>query len=258
LSAPPRPEVSIVLPTYQESATILRVLGELRTSLRRAGVEAEVLVVDDASPDGTADLVAEHDPATRVIRRTHDRGLAPSVRDGIAAARAPVTVVMDSDFNHDPKLVPSLLKYLDDFELISGSRFAPGGGMYSRVRQTGSFVMNIIIRVVLQTQIQDNLAGFFAARTERLLELPRDAIFRGHGEYYFRLLYVWQRRGLSVLEIPVVYRSREGGGSKTPLLRTFVRYTAALLRFRLVARSVARRPPLQEPGIVESAAGAES
>jgi dolichol-phosphate mannosyltransferase len=226
----------VILPTYNEGASILRVLDEMRAVLDGMAIAWELLVVDDASPDGTADRVeAIHakDSRIRVLRRTGPRGLAVSLRDGLARAAGPIVVVMDADFNHDPQLVPRLVKYLEDFDLVSGSRFAAGGGMYSRSRQVGSFLMNILIRIVLQTQIQDNLSGFFAMRRSDLARLPGDRIFRGHGDYYFRLLFFAQRCGLRILEIPVVYRSREGGGSKTPLLRRAVRYSGELIRFRI-------------------------
>ncbi len=196
----------------------------------------EVIVVDDASPDGTADLVERRfgrREDVRIARRKGPRGLAVSIRDGLDLAVADDVVVMDSDFNHDPQVLPTLVKYLDDWDLVSGSRFAPGGGMYSRTRQAGSFAMNLFARVVLQTQIQDNLSGYFAARREHLDALPRTRIYWGYGDYYFRLLFHLQRQGARVLEIPVVYRSREGGGSKTPLLRTALRYGFEILRLRL-------------------------
>jgi glycosyltransferase involved in cell wall biosynthesis len=228
--------VSVVLPTYNERESILRFLAELGVVLDGMKGPWEILVLDDASPDGTGALVETAygaDTGVRVVRRRGPRGLGFSIRDGLAAAAAPVVVVMDADFNHDPQVVPRLVKYLDDFDLVSGSRFAAGGGMYSRSRQAGSFLMNILIRVLLGTQIQDNLSGFFAARRVDLARLPAERIYWGHGDYYFRLLYHAQRRGLQVLEIPVVYRSREGGGSKTPLLRTATRYSSELVRFRI-------------------------
>jgi dolichol-phosphate mannosyltransferase len=228
--------VSVIVPTYNEAGSIVAFLGELLTVLEKHEIDHEVLVVDDASPDGTADLVESHFAGreqVRLLRRHGSRGLAVSIRDGLARAEGDVFVVMDSDFNHDPQVVPLLLKVLADFDLVSGSRFAPGGGMYSRWRQLGSFVMNLFVRVVLQTQIQDNLSGFFAVRRELLEPLPAARIFFGYGDYYFRLLYHAQRRGARILEVPVVYRSREGGGSKTPLLRTFLRYGFEVLRLRL-------------------------
>jgi dolichol-phosphate mannosyltransferase len=231
---PTRVAVSVVLPTYNEASSIVRLLEELRDVLERTGLRYEVFVMDDASPDGTADVVAERfsaDDWMHVIRRSGPRGLAAAIRQGLEAARGDVLVVMDADFNHDPQVLPRLIKYVTDFDLVSGSRFAPGGGMYSRTRQAGSFAMNLFARLVLQTQIQDNLSGYFAVRREQLETLPKDRIFWGYGDYYLRLLWYARRQGCRILEVPVVYRSREGGGSKTPLLRTAWRYGLEILRF---------------------------
>jgi len=232
----PPPDVSVIVPSYNEAGSIVPFLRELTAVLDEHKVDHEVLLVDDASPDGTADLVerAFHArPSLHVLRRRGPRGLAVSIRDGLARARGAAFLVMDSDFNHDPSVAPLLVKYLADFDLVSGSRFAPGGGMYSRSRQAGSFAMNLFARVVLQTQIQDLLSGYFAIRREALARIPAERVFWGYGDYYVRLLFHAQRRGVRVLEVPVVYRSREGGGSKTPLLRTALRYGAEILRLRL-------------------------
>lgn len=231
------PSVSVVVPTYNEAGSIVRFLRELIEVLGGARIGHEIVLVDDASPDGTADLVAREFRAAEqlvVLRRTGPRGLALSIRDGLARARGASVVVMDSDFNHDPRALPLMIKLLDDFDLVSGSRFAPGGGMYSGVRQVGSFLVNLFARVVLQTQIQDNLSGFFAIRRSCLERLPFDRVFWGYGDYYFRLLFYAQRCGTSILEVPVVYRSREGGGSKTRLLPTALRYGLEILRLRVV------------------------
>jgi dolichol-phosphate mannosyltransferase len=230
------PAVSIVLPTYNEAGSIVRLLREVLDVIDRERLDAELIVADDRSPDGTAALVRQAfagEARIRVIERAGERGLAFSIREGLAAARGQVLVVMDADFNHDPQILPALVRFTGDFGIVSGSRFAPGGGMYSQTRQAGSFIMNLFARLVLQTQIQDNLSGYFAIRREQYERLPHDRIFWGYGDYYFRLLWYARRLGISILEIPVVYRSREGGGSKTPLLRTALRYTWEIVAFRL-------------------------
>jgi dolichol-phosphate mannosyltransferase len=230
-------DISVVLATYNEASSILRLLSEVIEVLDRQALDYEILLVDDASPDGTAELVRTHFATfdrLQVVCRTGPRSLALSIREGLERARGAAVVVMDADFNHDPQVLPYLIKYLADFDLVSGSRFAPGGGMYSRTRQVGSFIMNLFIRIVLQTQIQDNLSGYFAMRRDQLDRLPKDRIFWGYGDYYFRLLSYAQGAGLRILEIPVVYRSREGGGSKTPLLRVPFRYAWQAVRFRVL------------------------
>jgi dolichol-phosphate mannosyltransferase len=227
----------VVLPTYNEAASIARFLAELLEVLETLELPFEVIVVDDASPDGTARAVADAFGAREELRlwvRRGERGLAASIRDGLARAKADALVVMDADFNHDPQVLPLLVRLLHDFDLVSGSRFSPGGGMYSRVRYLGSLAMNLFARALLQTQVQDNLSGYYAIRRSALEALPWDAIFHGYGDYYLRLLLHAQRRGLRIVEVPVVYRSREGGGSKTPLLRTGWRYAREILRLRLL------------------------
>ena len=107
--------------------------------------------------------------------------------------------------------------------------------MYSRVRWAGSWMMNLLIRGMLRTGMRDNLSGFFAARRSLLLALPRERIFHGYGDFYFRLLAMAERGGACLREIPVSYPPRIGGESKTPLLATAARYTWRLLRFALGA-----------------------
>ena len=234
--------VSVVLPTFNEAETICALVAELRATLDRHWPAYEILVVDDASPDGTADRIAAaygDGEAVRLVRRAPPHGLAVSIRDGIARARGEIVVVMDADFNHDPADVPRLLDALPSADLVGGSRFLPGGGMYSRTRQLGSGAMNVVIRAVVRTGIRDNLSGFFAVRRATLTALPLDAIFFGYGDYYFRLLWHARRHGLRVREIAVAYPPRRGGESKTPLVRTAFKYTAAALRFVLTRRAMA-------------------
>jgi len=243
----------VILPTYNEAGSIVRFLVELFDVLDRYAPSSEVLVIDDASPDGTADLIEKHfegESRATVVRRAGRRGLAFSIRDGLVRARGKRLVVMDSDFNHDPQMLPTLLESLAACDIASGSRFVPGGGMYSPTRQLGSLTMNAFIAAVLQTRIRDNLSGFFAIRSERIRPLLRDDVFHGYGDYYFRLLWWAGRLGYRVLETPVVYRSREGGGSKTPLLRTSFRYAWSVLRFRFSgSRSLgARLGKAAQPG----------
>jgi len=230
-------DVSIVIPTYNEAVCIVRLLNEVIEVLDAVGVRYEILVLDDQSPDGTADIVREHfraEERLQVVCRTGRRGLALSVREGLERASGDTLVVMDADFNHDPQVLPRLIRYATDFDLVSGSRFAPGGGMYSRTRHAGSFLMNLFIRIVLQTQVQDNLSGYFAIRRRQLLRLPAGRIFRGYGDYYFRLLWYAQQIGLRILEVPVIYRSREGGMSKTSLVGVLFRYSYQAVRFRVL------------------------
>lgn len=224
-----RPRLSVVLPTYNESGNIGPLIAAVREAARAAS-ELEILVVDDDSPDGTADVAARAGPAVRVIVRKGERGLAAAVRRGIEESSGEVVVVMDTDFNHQPEMIPQMVDFLRFYDLVTGSRFTVGGGMEERGRYRLSFLFNFFCRMLLGTKLQDHLSGFFAARRETILALDLDEIFAGYGDYFIRLLVESLARGSTILEVPVYYPARSHGESKTQFLRTLARYTRAVLR----------------------------
>jgi dolichol-phosphate mannosyltransferase len=232
--------VSVVLPTYNEREGIAELGAEIRGAARQAGLAVEVLVVDDASPDGTAahvEAVFAADPAVRVHVRRGERGLASAIHRGIREAHGDVVVIMDSDGNHDPALLPLMVRCADEFDVVIGSRYVLGGGMLtSRFRYWASYAFNILIRVVLGLRIHDNLSGFLAFRPTLLRGLEPEAVFYGYGDYAIRLLHHVVRRGGRVLEIPTVYRFRKGGESKTRFFAYFWTYLGSVLRLRLARR----------------------
>jgi dolichol-phosphate mannosyltransferase len=96
-----------------------------------------------------------------------------------------------------------------------------------------SLAYNWLLRIVLHTQVQDNLGGYFVMRREQVLELPLDEIFFGYGEYFFRLLYLAEQRGLRIVEVPAIYRVRTYGASKSSFLKMLVTYLSAAIYMRL-------------------------
>jgi dolichol-phosphate mannosyltransferase len=229
--------VSILVPTYQEADNIVPLIEAL---LAVAGERSEIIVIDDDSRDGTADRASERfaaDDRVRVIRRIGDRGLAWSIRCGVDAARGDVLVVMDADFNHDPAAVPLLLDRPDRVDLVVGSRFVPGGGMDDRLRHACSALFSAAAGALLGTGVRDNLSGFFAARAALVRSLPLDAIFYGYGDYFIRLLFHAARAQARIEEVPVHYRRRHAGRSKSHLAFMLARYSLEVLR---LARSGGR------------------
>ncbi|MGQ9501262.1 MAG: glycosyltransferase [Anaerolineae bacterium] len=233
---PPKAMASILLPTYNERDNIVELVQAIHQHLGEQGFNYEVIIVDDNSPDGTAEVVREafgSDSRVKLFVRQHERGLATALRYAAEQSSGEVLVFMDTDFNHDPAVIPQLIKFLEYYDVVIGSRFVMRGGMEDRVRYIFSFIYNLGLRFLFGTRVWDNLSGFFAIYRSRLFELDLDRIFYGYGDYFIRLLMVGWRRGWRMLEIPVFYRLRQRGHSKTQFLATFIQYTWAILKLRL-------------------------
>jgi len=227
-------KASIVLPTYKEKDNIVELISAIFAAMP-AGQDFEVVVVDDNSPDGTAEAVRAsfgNDPRVKLFVRTHERGLATALRYGAEKSSGDVLLFMDTDFNHDPAILPQMIKFLEYYDIIIGSRFVMAGGMEDKFRQFSSLLYNYAIRLLFGTPVHDNLSGFFSIKRDHLFALDLDQIYYGYGDYFIRLLMVAHKRGYKMLEVPVFYRLRMHGHSKTQFVSIFTQYTQALLTLR--------------------------
>lgn len=229
-------KTSIILPTYNERENIVELIQAIFATLEPEELAFEVVVVDDNSPDGTAAAVRdrfEGDARVQLYVRTEGRGLATALRYGIDHSSGEILVFMDTDFNHDPAIIPQMIRFLSYYDIIIGSRFVMAGGMEDRFRQYCSLVYNYGIRLLFRTPVHDNLSGFFSIYREKLESMNLDQIYYGYGDYFIRLLMVAHKRGYRMLEIPVFYRLRMHGHSKTQFLATLKQYSQALLILRI-------------------------
>jgi len=228
--------LSIILPTYNERESINALISEIYELLESHPYSFEIIVVDDNSPDATFAEATNHwkgNPRVRILLREDEKGLATAILHGILHSTGEKVVVMDTDFNHPPKLIPLLVKITDYFEIASCSRYVIGGGMEtSRFRYFGSKLFNKFIHYTLKMQTTDNLSGYYCFRREVLDGLPLERIFFGYGDYFIRFLYVMQRLKHPIIEIPVVYEDRLGGLSKTNLKAEFLHYFRSVLKIR--------------------------
>jgi dolichol-phosphate mannosyltransferase len=227
--------VSVILPTYNESGGIVELVQGVMQAIP-VGWTYEILVVDDSSPDGTYEVVRktfEGNPNVVPVLRTTNRGFAKSIRAGIEMAHGERIVVMDSDHTHDPAEIPRLIHVGEIYDLVSGSRFCAGGRMVDTAHYVISMLYNWLLRLLIRTQVQDNLGGYYTARRRALLRLPLDEIFFGYGDYYFRLLHFVQKAGMSIVEVPAEYLLRKQGQSKSNWARMIVTYTSGAIRLKL-------------------------
>lgn len=229
-------KASVILPTYNESGNIIKLIEEIKAELSSKRISHEVIVVDDDSPDKTGLLAQKYFskiPEVRVIVRKKERGLATAIRAGLEKAVGEVVVVMDTDFNHEPKVVPKLVEKCQKYDFVVGSRYIKGGGMANKTREELSMLFNIMVRIILGSPVHDNLSGFFAMKRIELEKLDLDKIFWGYGDYFIRLIYFAKNKGLSFAEVPSFYKDRQYGASKSQFLSMFRDYLVSTVNLRL-------------------------
>lgn len=230
-------KISIILPTYNEKENISDLIKILSLLLEREWPDFEIIVIDDNSPDGTGYLVAkEYANSAHVtcVIRDKERGLASALKTGILRSTGEIIILMDADFNHDPFKVTDMISLLDRYDVVSGSRYLPGGGMLSSpFRYWGSYFFNSFIRLTTGLVTTDNLSGFVAFRRNILGNLDLDEIFFGYGDYYIRFLCYLGKLNLNLVEIPVTYKMRCGGSSKTNLFSCLIKYTLAVMAIKI-------------------------
>jgi dolichol-phosphate mannosyltransferase len=236
--------VAVCLPTYNEAENVALMLDAVLGVFDENGIDGRILVIDDASPDGTAEIVEERartEPRVAVLRRAQKEGLGLAYRDGfrqVVDDGAETIVQMDCDFSHDPAVIPAMLDALGEADLVLGSRYVRGGGVvgWPLVRQAISKGGCLYARLVLGIPVRDLTGGFKAWRSgvvEYLLGRSIDA--RGYG-FQIQMTYEAILAGYRVREIPIVFRERLRGESKMSV--DVVREAALMVpRLRLAARS---------------------
>jgi dolichol-phosphate mannosyltransferase len=205
--------LSVIVPTYNERGGLPELLDRLNAAFDLAGLTAEVIVVDDGSPDGTADLaetLADRYPV-RVLRRPGKMGLASAVLDGLKLAQGDIIAVMDADLSHPPEALPPMVRAVEegDAELAVGSRYVKNGGMedWPWHRQLVSQVANKLTWGL--TPVHDATSGFFVVRRSAIEGVGLNPIgFKIGLEVLARARY--QR----CVEVPFIFTDRKHGFSK--------------------------------------------
>jgi dolichol-phosphate mannosyltransferase len=211
-------ELSIVVPTFKEAENIGELVARLDRSL--AGVEWEVIFVDDDSPDGTAERVralGRTHPRVRCIHRIGRRGLSSASIEGMLSSSAPFVAVMDGDLQHDEALLPRMLELLKngDLDVVVGSRYVEGGGLgqWDESRALLSRVATRMGRGLLRADLKDPMSGFFMIRHDVMLSSVRNGV-SGIGFKILLDLFASSPKPLRFRELPFQFRQRLAGESK--------------------------------------------
>lgn len=243
---PEQPTLSVVVPTLNEASNIAHLVRRLTRALRH--VDHEIIVVDDASADGTADLAESlrpRFPALRVVRRTSDFGLSKAILAGFAVARGELLAVIDADLQHDPGILPSLLTCAASHPIVVASRYAfrDHACHWSLFREVESRLAAWMTRRVLSIPTRDPLSGYFLVHRDLYQQIrPK---LRGDG-WKLLLEILVHSAGVTVAEVPFTFRSRERGKTKMNW-RVVAAWLRSLLQLRSEARSGGVTPMLPRP-----------
>jgi glycosyltransferase involved in cell wall biosynthesis len=213
-------EATVIVPTYNEKENI----EALVTQLLGLPTGVRVMVVDDASPDGTGAIVdrlaEEHAGRVAVIHRAGKLGLGTAYIAGFKqalATGAALILTMDADFSHNPSYIPAMVEKIEqDYDLVIGSRYVRGGGTVGCTldRKLLSWGANAFARTMLGLQAHDTTAGFRCYRRAVLESIPLDEIKASGYSFLIEMIYRVQQKGWRVGEVPIIFENRRLGTSK--------------------------------------------
>jgi dolichol-phosphate mannosyltransferase len=233
--------LAIVVPTYNERDRLTDLVDKIFSAYTAAGIDGEVVIVDDNSPDGTG-LLADELASTRritVLHRAGKLGLGTAVIEGFAAASAPIVGVIDADLSHPPGLLPGMLAVMQSTsaDFVIGSRYIPGGG--TRGWGFGRLLMSRVACVLARsvTPVRDATSGFFLIRRDLARGVRISA-----GGFKICLELLVRGRPASVIEVPYVFVGRTAGESKMNT-KEALGYIKQLVELR---RFVASHPALSQ------------
>lgn len=218
------PKVVVVLPTYNERDNITRMLPAL---CQLPVANLHILIVDDNSPDGTGELAneltqrPEYARRLNVLHRPHKRGLGPAYIAGFKRALAmgaDLIIGMDADFSHQPERIPAMLQRATGCDIVIGSRYVPGGSVdnnWGTWRKLLSFWANrVYTPLILGLPVRDATSGFRVFHRAALIGIDLDRVRSNGYIFLVELVYVAQRLGYTIGEVPIHFPDRQHGQSK--------------------------------------------
>lgn len=227
----------IVIPTYNERENIeilLNKILELKEDL-------EIIIVDDSSPDGTGEVAERYAnlyPENIKVIHRQERGRGTAGIAGFKKAlqdNLSFIIEMDADLSHNPEVILTLLKEIENYDLVIGSRYVEGGGEINRTffRRIISYLANLYLRIILGVKVKDCTSGFRCYRSEVLKSIDLDNIISKGPGLVSEMLYKVHLKNFRIKEVPIIYKDRERGKSTLSskvLLQTFL----ATLKYRKI------------------------
>ena len=239
-------QVSIIIPTYNESQNIVKILKSIGNIIP-SNIQTQAIVVDDNSPDGTGKIVEEYIQTIKkiagytidVIHRTAERGLGSAILKGIQQASGDTIVVMDSDFSHPPQIIPRMLDTLKKYQcdIVVASRYVKEGKIqgWPLKRKLMSKMATVIAKKGLRIGTSDPMSGFFAFKRALISGLKFDAI-----GYKMLLEILVKTKGATIKEIPYTFTDRKFGSSKVTA-STVIDYGKSVYKLYRYGKSLSKQ-----------------
>ena len=232
------PKTIVIIPTYNEAENVAKITAAL-FELNVEGLE--ILVIDDASPDGTGQLAdqqaLQYADRLHVMHRPAKLGLGTAYIQGFKwafANGAQYIIHMDADFSHPPSYIPQMLAFISDYEVVVGSRYVKGGKLderWSWYRRLLSWWANSVwVRVILGTKTKDATAGFKCWQAKALQNIDLDQVHSTGYVFMVEMCYLAEKLGYRIKEIPIYFEDRRIGQSK---MDSGVKIEAALRVFEI-------------------------
>lgn len=233
--------VLVIIPTYNESENITKIIPQVLEQTSK-DYEFSVLVVDDNSPDGTADMVNSYKSSNvHLIKREKKSGLGTAYVEGFKFAIKngyDFVFEMDADFSHDPKYLPVFIEKINEgYDLVVGSRYINGISVvnWPMRRLLLSYFANVYTRVITGLNILDTTAGFVCYRVSSLSQIKLDEITSNGYSFQIEMKFKFTKNGFKLAEIPILFIDRRAGSSK---MSKKVVHEAFLIVWKLKIKSI--------------------
>ncbi len=229
--------ISVVLPTYNERENIVNLITHIESVLKRKGLKAEIVVVDDNSPDGTARIVRKLNKKYRNIRvfvRPKKLGIGSAHLFGYQKAKGYIVIAMDTDLSHDPEQIVNMIEKINEgYDIVAGSRHMKGSYYERKTPETrrkyiASKYGNMLTAFISGVPIHDFTNGFRAIRKDVVKNVKTEST---GNSFLMEFIVKAQNKGYRVTEIPVTFKDRKFGQSKLQLEKESLKYILDLLKY---------------------------
>ena len=227
--------ISVILPTYNEKENIATLIKKIIQVFNENRYDGEIIVVDDKSPDGTGKIVDELTKKYKnvvLITRDIREGIGAAHLTGYQNAKGEIIISMDADLSHDPKEIPKILNKINEgYDIVVGSRYVKGGGSDKpRKNQLISIIGSKFTSSMLNVQVSDFTNGFRAFKKEIIHNIELNE--KGN-VFLMEFLCKSNKQGYRITEVPIFFRERRKGMSKTQVLRESIKAVKFTFRLRL-------------------------